>query len=686
MRAAPLRRAATAASCRTALLVVLMQALVQAEEPSWTSPPPPSGPIAAHAVGAEYKPDDGSAIIATNIAWLNQGRCDWRIPLASDGAAATCSGDLALCFPCPEERGACRGFTKPLVDRFGFTALSVDFVNPDGSSPQADCAAYYSPEGGVGDFWHSGLSQLTSRVPTVHGKLFLFGRSGGGSAANAWCAAYPREVAALVSEAAQHCPDHNLPAGIPVLLTHGEFDHTAADVTAAEAVWRKAGALVTRLTFRPNWDMRGTTPVWTHGVYDAVRSELYWQWLADVADLYRANHGTCPAMSRWYVHNGMTFPGRRSFELSRRWAPPVIEVSDPSGAAVIARAAPATSVRGLVLLASDRFVEAHDVLSFDAQQVSDAGFLAIAASALPGEGPRSVALAFAKCTKGETELPVTIAAYGADSISLDLVKPVAERLNGIILFDIPVNALARVLDPLAAFKVPITIMAYPTKLDAIQSACAGRDHVDVQVLSHEDYNLSQDHGMRSDSIARSAGEKSRMSWRDLDEQGRIITAAGDLSAATRLLVLVADEASASPAAYAALRKAAPPDLQVVAASAGALPEVLGRANQSDVILACGADTDPLADPAVISKVRGIIVVATGTRPKLNIAAAASLRVGLVASEDGQHQLARLLHAEPSAVITVRGGSHLHITDEAVLQAIVAAAGAIASGTAPPANR
>jgi pimeloyl-ACP methyl ester carboxylesterase len=343
--------------------------------PTWTD-----DPDARH--GSAITPArilDGWFEIDTTMPTLPKVRCDYRIPLETDGRPLATAADLVLAFPYPTEKAAINGLAAKLTDLHGFTTISLRFpgMGPnDGVDENDPTRWYYHPESGSGPAWLTAIDRVRSLAGLPRRRVFVTGRSGGGSAAGLFADAYPDQVDAVANEAGRVFARPPRYKG-PVLIMHGAHDYVAPVIDDYVHRAVQMGLPVARLTYPPNWSGRGTNQLWQHGITAAAERAM-WSWLIAIADLRLANGGRLPPAGLWpSVWDGARYPSREVAEAMARLARPASVIPLAQSQIITASPPAGQPARGLIVRLVGGFGIQEEPLALDAEFWAEQGWTSL---------------------------------------------------------------------------------------------------------------------------------------------------------------------------------------------------------------------------------------------------------------------------------------------------------------------
>ncbi|MBA3683901.1 MAG: hypothetical protein H0W72_01470 [Planctomycetes bacterium] len=337
----------------------------------------PARSTAKHQYNADgYPIFAGTFTFSSHVFGHPQMRCDFLVPLKSpNGAPILAATDIVALFPWPGRQWLRSGDEGwHFARHHGFTVFTLNFLNHDQASPDDNLRYYIYPASGSADAWTAALTSVTAMVgaPPVQ-KIFVWGESAGGSAAQLFASISPGRVEGLIACSGRTFEIDSPYLG-PTVILHTTRDRVEQNTALASAM-EAQGALPISYAFAPNWMNWSEDYGWAHTVSEkAQRFGL--AWLVSLADLRSQSGGALPPMARWDVVDGRRMPIKKAclpawVELTQK---PTIREDTAAGITTISMPSSGTGQRGTIIWIDNRFGIGPEALTAPVQVFSDQGF------------------------------------------------------------------------------------------------------------------------------------------------------------------------------------------------------------------------------------------------------------------------------------------------------------------------
>lgn len=326
-------------------------------------------------------------------------RCDFVIPLRANGVPLSTAGDMVALFPWPgrqwlrTDEGA-----WDWARRYGFTVFTLNFLNHDQAKPDDQSKYYIYPQSGSAAAWtqaHLNLLEILS-LP-VGNKLFAWGESAGGSAAQLYASAFPVRVEALVAFSGRTFDFTNPYLG-PTLLLHTTEDRMEENEDLTKRMVQ-GGAQPVHYAYAPNWLDWKPGYGWAHTVSGSAR-HFAQTWLRSLA-IMRLKSGKIIPASEWDLVGQQRLPNKAL--CGDAWtgmtAAPKLSTLLGGEIAHAIMAPPEGKAKGTVVWVDYRFGTGEEDLGIVARVFTERGY---ACTAIAGPSP---ARGLAEVTKDAKRLP-----------------------------------------------------------------------------------------------------------------------------------------------------------------------------------------------------------------------------------------------------------------------------------------
>jgi hypothetical protein len=376
-----------------------------------------------------YQTYRGSFSVSSHMKSLPSIKCDYVIPI-HNGSPLPSAVDIVAIFPFPTEGDGTKGPAKILAENYGFTVLALEFPGFE-KDPGADHNNfYYYPASGSAEAYTTALSKLRDLCKFPHRKIFAFGLSGGGSMAQLFAEAYPEEVIAVAQEAARIYPIPNRFLG-PMLILYGEDDYVAPMVSDFSKKLQNKNAQALIVPFRPNWEMRGKSYLWTHGMYDRPR-DIMWKWISDIGNL-AANTTAEINPNTWRINDGTRFPGEESYKAWRHMPPPTVREKTNSTNVTVSEPGRDAQSRALVIFLSSAAYDRQEEVRFDAIHIADRGYTSVCITGPEADQADAISHSIDRLSSETRRLPVFLIVYDAPIIRDDVIRSLnSVKLNEVL--------------------------------------------------------------------------------------------------------------------------------------------------------------------------------------------------------------------------------------------------------------
>lgn len=326
-------------------------------------------------------------------------RCDFIVPLRPNGTPLPTAGDMVALFPWPGRQWLRSDESAwDWARQYGFTVFTLNFLNHDKANPDDTDKYYIYPQSGSATAWtqaHMNILEILS-LP-IGNRLFAYGESAGGSAAQLYASAFPVRVEGLVVFSGRTF-DFKAPYLGPTLLLHTSEDRVEENEDLVKRM-RQDGASPIHYAYAPNWLNWKPGYGWAHTVSSAARS-FAGSWVRGLA-VMRLKTGKIAPYAEWDLVGQQRLPSRQI--CADAWANMIAEPTlGTLAAGEIAQATMSPGegrAKGAVVWVDYRFGMSPNDLGIVARVFCERGY---ACTAIAGPSP---ARGFAEISRDTKRLP-----------------------------------------------------------------------------------------------------------------------------------------------------------------------------------------------------------------------------------------------------------------------------------------